>query len=302
LLSSCLRADPGPVGLTGLDTSGDLSAVLHFVNPFAQDAILALQIASALGIDTPGDLESVRVPAGTHIEVPLTRPLSGRQAISVEALATSGLAAMGAIGSGTSDLTGTEARPGALQWAFPVPATALGGELHLRSVSDLIGDFRIDRLEAAGVTEGVAEGLLNPGEQVVVPLSEVLTAPGGLAVAATEPLVAGLVLDRAAGRLTVAGGAPATRWVVPVTVPLGQATTFLWVLNLGSEAATVSLSPLTAGAGIDQVTMEAGSLAEITLPDLEGGGLLVEGDQPMVVVVAVAQGEAVAATLASPLE
>ncbi len=302
LLSTCLRASPDPAGMVGMDTSGGQTSTLHFVNPFAQDAILSLEITSELGTDTPGDLESIRVPAGTHVEVPLTRVLSGRQAVSVIVEPTAGLAGAAAVRSSGADLASVEARSGSLDWNFPLPAVALGGEIHLLSVSDLVGDFRLDRVEPAGITEGVVEGTINPGEQIVVSLAEVLSSPGGLKVVATEPLVAGLVLESGSVRAVMTGGPESTRWVAPVTVPAALGVSALWVLNLAADPASISFSPLDGNAVIAPVELGPGSVAEVVLPDLGSGGVLIEADQPIVVALAVTQGGALATTLASPIE
>jgi hypothetical protein len=156
-----------------------------------------------------------------------------------------------------------------------------------------VGDYRIDRIDQTGTIEGVAEGVINPGEQIVLAVADILTARGGLKVAATEPLVAALVIDNGNTRAISTGGATGSRWVVPVTAQTGQAQTIIWILNTAGGPATVALTPLTGAADVTSVDLPAGAVGEIPLPDLAGGGILVESDQQIVVAFGVVAGEAI---------
>ncbi|HUO46241.1 MAG TPA: DUF5719 family protein [Acidimicrobiia bacterium] len=298
-LSSCIRAESVPTALLGMATTGDEGSTLQFVNPFAQDASIRLEIVSELGADTPSDLEAIRIPAGTHVEVPLTRVLSGREAMSVQIQTVSGMVAAASVRTGDTDLAVNEARPGALEWHFPLFGGALGGEIHLRSVGDLIGDYRIDRIDQTGTVEGVSEGAINPGEQVVLPASELMTDRGGLRVAATEPVVAGLVLQTGNIRSVMHGGSIGSRWVVPVSATAGDGQTMVWILNMGAGPGTVALTALGGEPEILPVELPPGAIAEVPLPDLGGGGVLVESGQQIVVAFGVVQGEAIGISMAT---
>jgi hypothetical protein len=301
-ISGCRRGESGPMAVLGIATLGEDSAELQLVNPFAQDASLRLEVVSELGPDTPRDLETIRVPAASHVEVPLTRVLTGREAVSIGVEATSGLVAAAAVRHGPTDLAVTEGVGGRLEWYFPLPGAVLTGSLHLRSVADLVGDFRIDRIDTTGTVEAVAEGTINPGQQVVMPVTDLAPAPGGLLVAATEPLVAGLVLEADQVRAVTVGGGQGSRWVVPVTAAPGEGQNLIWVFNPGAVVATVNLARLQSAELVSPVEVGAGEVVELSIPRLTGSGLLVESDQPVVVAYGVFQGTGVGLAIAELLE
>lgn len=300
-LAGCVRAGAGPMVALGIATVGDESASIHLVNPFARDANLRLALVSELGTDTPGDLETLRLPAATHIEIALGQILTGREAVSVEVEVLSGLAAMSVVRAGSTDVAASEAVAGATEWYLPLLPTGLAGQLHIRSLGTVAGDYRVDRVDVSGTAEGVAGAAINPGEQVVLSLADLGATQGGVVVVASEPVVAALVIQDGNRRAIMAGGILASRWVVPVSARLLEGQNQIWIFNPGDTPLIASIARLDAGAPVSSVEIPPGATIEVLPGDIGGGGVLVESDGLMVVGFGVVSGEAIGLSMATPL-
>jgi len=300
-LVGCVRGSAGPIAALGVATTGNESASIQLVNPFSQDANVRLELVSELGIDTPRDLESIRLPAATHLEIGLGQLLTGREAVSIEVEAVSGLAAMSVVRASSTDVAASEAVGGALEWHIPLFPEALTGKLHIRSLSDVIGDYRVDRIDTTGTVEGVAEASLNPGEQVVLPLADLGATQGGLTVVGTEPLVIALVVEDGNRRAVTPGGVLASRWVVPVSATGLEGQNHIWIFNPGDAPLMAAFARLDGGSAVSSVEVAPGATVDVSPGDVGGGGVLVESDGLMVVVFGVVSGDAIGLSVATAL-
>lgn len=300
-LTGCLRAGAGPMAALGIATTGTETASIQLVNPFAQDANLRLELVSELGTDTPGDLEGLRLPAATHIELALGQLLTGRESVSVKVEVISGLAAMSVVRAGSTDVAASEAVAGANQWYLPLLPSALSGQLHIRSLSTVAGDYRVDRIDVSGTVQGVAGAVINPGEQVVLSLADLGITQGGVVVEATEPVVVALVIQDGNRRAIMPGGILASRWAVPVSAKVLEGQNQIWIFNPGDSPLIASIARLDAGAEVSSVEVAPGAAIEVLPGDIGGGGILVESDGLMVVAFGVVNGEAIGLSMAIPL-
>jgi hypothetical protein len=297
----CVRGSPGPIAALGIATLGNESAAVQLVNPFSHDANLRLELVSELGTDTPSDLELFRLPAATHLEIGLGQLLTGREAVSIEVEAVTGLVAMSVVRTGATDVAGVEALPGSLEWYIPVFSEAREGKLHIRSLSDVAGDFRVDRIDQSGTLEGVAEATLNPGEQVVLRLADLGATQGGLAVVGTEPLVTALVIEEGNRRAITNGGVLASRWLVPVSGRVVEGQNHIWIFNPGDSSLIVGFARLDDVGPVTSLEIGPGATVDVPYGDIGGGGMLVESDGLMVVLFGIVNGDAIGLSVATAL-
>jgi hypothetical protein len=282
-------------------TLGNESASLHLVNPFSHDASLRLQLVSELGTDTPSDLESLRLPAATHLEIGLGQLLTGREAVSIEVEALTGLVAMSATRAAATDIAAVEALPGSLEWHIPIFSEAQAGKLHIRSLSDVVGDYRVDRIDQSGTLEGVAQATLNPGEQVVLAVADLGASQGGLAVVGSEPLVTALVIEDGSRRAIASGGVLASRWAVPVSSTGLEGQNHIWIFNPGDAPLVVAFARLDGAGPVTSLEIAPGATVDVPYGDIGGGGMLVESDGLMVVFYGVVSGDAIGLSVATVL-
>ena len=300
-LVGCVRGSPGPIAALGVATFGNESASLQLVNPFSHDASLRLELVSELGTDTPSDLESFRLPAATHLEIGLGQLLTGREAVSIKVEAITGLVAMSVVRASATDVAAVEALPGSLEWHIPLFSEALAGKLHIRSLSDVVGDYRVDRIDQTGTLEGVAEATLNPGEQVVLSIADLDATQGGLAVVSTEPIVTALVVEEGNRRAITNGGVLASRWVVPVSGSGLEGQNHIWIFNPGDAPLIAGFARLDGAGAVTSLEIAAGATIDVPYGELEGGGMLVESDGLMVVLFGVVSGDAIGLSVATAL-
>jgi hypothetical protein len=300
-LVGCVRGSPGPIAALGVATLGNESASVQLVNPFSHDASLRLELVSELGTDTPSDLESFRLPAATHLEIGLGQLLTGREAVSIEVEAITGLVAMSVVRTAATDIAAVEALPGSLEWHIPLFSEALAGKLHIRSLSDIVGDYRVDRIDQSGTLEGVAEATLNPSEQVVLSISDLGATQGGLAVIGTEPLVTALVIEEGNRRAIANGGVLASRWVVPVSATGLEGQNHIWIFNPGDAPLVVGFARLDGTGSVSSLEIAPGATVDVPYGDIGGGGMLVESDGLMVVFFGAVSGDAMGLSVATAL-
>ena len=300
-LVGCVRGSPGPIAALGVATLGNESASLQLVNPFSHDASLRLALVSELGSDTPSDLESLRLPAATHLEIGLGQLLTGREAVSIEVEALTGLVAMSVVRAGATDVAAVEALPGSLEWHIPIFSEAQAGKLHIRSLSDVVGDYRVDRIDQTGTLESVAEATLNPGEQVVLSVADLGASQGGLAVVGTEPLVTALVIEDGHRRAIANGGVLASRWVVPVSGTGLEGQNHIWIFNPGDAPLVAGFARLDGAGPVTSLEVAPGATVDVPYGDIGGGGMLVESDGLMVVFYGVVSGDAIGLSVATAL-
>ncbi|MGH8929021.1 MAG: DUF5719 family protein, partial [Acidimicrobiia bacterium] len=118
-VGGCGPARSDPLAVLGMSTAASDRSTLMLVNPFAVEASLRLTSASEFGVDTPADLERVRVPPFTSIEVVLDQVMAGRQSLTFSVSADTGLVAAGMLRICAEDVATAEAVPGSTLWFFP---------------------------------------------------------------------------------------------------------------------------------------------------------------------------------------
>ena len=303
-MSGCIPASAGPLAVMGMSTAEGDASTMVLVNPFASEALVRLVGASEFGVDTPTELEEVTVPAATTVEVVLDRAMAGRQNLSIAVVADSGLLTAGMNRTGPGDVASLEAVSGGTRWFFPLPDFGFDGEIHIRSLVDVEGPYRIDRIQPDGIVEGVLEGVLAAQSLAVIPVEGVAGPGSGIVISAAESVAAAVVYAVDDVRAVAPGlSRESTRWLAPVSAILDEGQATVWILNTSGEALTGRIerpgAPAASGQSVD---LPAGMTTGAFVAGATGGAIEVSADGPIVVFYGVLSGNSIGLGAAVPVE
>jgi hypothetical protein len=301
-VAGCIDASAEPVAALGMATEGDERSSLILANPFAVEAAVQLEGVSEFGLDTPTDLEQVRIPAFTSLELDLNRSLAGRESLSFVITPITGNVVAGMRRGGATDIGASEAIAGSTQWYFALPDFGIDGTIHLRALADGDTAFRVDRIEPDGLVEGIAEGIIPTQSEGVFALSELEAGEGGFLIASDQPIAAALVYVADGIRAVSPGASQATNtWALPVSARPSEGRTAFWILNTTDRDLTATVESL-AGTPVRTMALPAGSTQGTIALNFQGLGALVSADGPIAVFYGVLSGEAIGMSVATPLE
>jgi hypothetical protein len=300
-LSGCTPASSSPVALLGLATNAGEGSSVVITNPFAAEASVTLTGSSEFGPDTPSDLEAVRIPANSTIELVLDQTMAGREQLGFTLQPDTGLAIAGMIRSGP-DTAISEAIAGARQWHVALPGFGIDGQLIVRSLAAVDSVFRIDRIDPTGVTDGVESGSLGPEEQLVFSLEEMGGTEGGFIVNSEEDVAVATVY--AGDELRTVSAAAATtvvQWLIPVSATADEGENALWILNPEETETAASIQVFGRSSPPQEIELPAGSTTGLVV-GLNGAGASITAGHPVAVFYGVLNGTRAAMTPAHPLE
>lgn len=301
-VSGCTQASTGPVAIMGMSTAEGDGSTMVLVNPFAAEASLRLVGASEFGVDTPTDLEEMRVPPATAVEVVLDQIMAGRQSMSFSVVADSGLVVAGMKRTGPTDVATSEAVAASTQWFFALPDFGFDGEIHVRSLADVDAAFRVDRIQPDGLVEGVAEGVLVPQGLSVIPVEDVAGPGSGVVVSTSEPVAAAIVYAVDDVRAVAPGVArEAVSWSVPVSSVLSEGQTTVWILNTSGGPLTATIERLGVPAR-QTVELQPGTTTGVFVTGTRGGAIEVSADGTIAVFYGVLSGNSIGMAGAVPIE
>lgn len=305
-VAGCISATADPVAVLGMATSGGETSILILTNPFAVEASVQLEAVSEFGIDTPTDLEQVRIPAATSLELDFNQTLAGRETLSFAITPLSGSVVAGMKRAGESDVAASEAIAGSTEWFFALPDFGVDfgieGAIHLRALVEGDTAFRIDRIGTDVLAEAVAEGTITPQAEATFGLADLGAEGGGFVLSSDQPVAAAIVYAGAES-LAVSAGADtaATSWAVPVSSLRAEGRTAVWLLNTTDRNLTGTVMSLNRETK-RIIALPAGATTGMLLDDLGGSGALVTADGPIAAFYGVLSGSAVGMSAATPLE
>lgn len=301
-VAACVSASANPVAVLGMATDGGESSTLILANPFAVEASVQLEAVSEFGIDTPTDLEQVRIPAATSLELDFDQALAGRESLSFVITTVSGTVVAGMRRAGENDLAATEAIAGATEWYFALPDFGADGSIQVRPLAEGDTAFRIDRIGTDVLAEAVAEGTIDSQAEAIFPLADLDPDAGGYVLSSDQPVAAALVYTGADVRAVSPGAERAANsWIVPVSALRTEGQTAFWLLNATDRDLTANITSLDEG-GVRTVRLPPGETTGTVVQNLQGSSALVTADGPIVVFYGVVSGSAVGMSVATPLE
>jgi hypothetical protein len=304
---TCVARIPKVWELPGGTTREGRTMTIRLFNPFPELAKVSVDGISESGQTGLVDLQNLDVEGRTWRDVNLNEVLPLLDDLSLTVTSSEGFVIPTLVVGGTTDEASWPGVAAGTVWEFPV-ATSSGAyapSLMLSNTGSTAATAVIDVYTAAGATVDAREVEVSPGIPRRVDLSDLADGALGIRVRASGPVAAAVVAeestavleptdeegqaddpgsergDRIAGTIGVA--APAGEWLVPGLQAVPDAESTLWLLNTGSEVATVTLQPLgVRDLPATKQSVPPGSQLGVPLSyDVAVGGYLIESSAPI---------------------
>lgn len=313
----CIVSVPKIWYLPGGSTRIGTITELRLFNPFADTAEVTVTAYSEFGIELPADLDGLDVAGRTWTTIDLEPFLPLRDELVFAVSTTQGLVIPALV---RTDDRGEGMWPGtrpAETWDFPIVTVGeLEPFLSVMSAGDDAVELSVDVITPGGAVRNARQVTLESAVPVRIPLSDLAAPPFGVRLRATAPVAATAVAlvpesdgsgegsleattttvaEERAGEIDtpfIAGLAgtnglvrPSRSWIVPLDT-LPNAETSMWLMNTGTEQATVSYAPLgdLEPVPADPIVVPAESIVEVPVEVGIGFyGYRIEADRPITV-------------------
>ena len=304
---ACVARIPKVWQLPGGTTREGRTLTLRLFNPFPELAKVSVGGSSESGETGLVDLQGIDVEGRTWQDVRLNELVPLLDDLSLTVSTSEGFIIPSLVVAGSGDEASWPGVAPAAYWEFPV-ATISGDyapSVMLSNTGQTAVVAAIDVYTSAGTVEAAREVTVEPSIPQRVDLSDLADGAMGIRVRSGGPLSAVVVAeeslvvreateegaeaeedaaeggDRIGG--TVGLSTPATRWLLPGLDAVPDGSSAVWLLNTGTEPATVILQPL--GLGEYQTSKQSvapGSLLSVPLgADFAVGGYYVEASEPI---------------------
>jgi hypothetical protein len=265
---ACVGRIPKVWELPGGTTREGRTLTLRLFNPFPELAKVTVGGSSESGATGLVDLQNIDVNGRTWQDVRLNEIVPLLDDLSLTVTTSEGFVIPSLVVAGTTDEASWPGIAPTTYWEFPVATTSadFAPSLMLSNTGSVSVTASIDVYTSEGVTEDAREVVVDPSIPRRVDLSDLADGALGVRVRSVAPLSAVVVAeesrvvleaagegdeaedqspgggDRIAG--TIGVSTPATKWLLPGLQAVDTADSTVWLLNTGTEAATVILQPL----------------------------------------------------------
>lgn len=305
----CLARIPKVWELPGGTTREGRTTTLRLFNPFPELAKVTVSGSSESGQTGLVDLQSIDIPGRTWQDVVLNDLVPLLNDLSLTVTTSEGNVVPSLAVAGSTDEASWPGIAPATYWEFPVATSSpdFAPTLMLANSGTAPVSASIDVYTADGVTADAREVTVDPSIPRRVDLSDLAEGAIGIRVRAAAPVSAVVLAeespvavlaegegdqqsgdeplagDRIAG--TIGATAPATTWLLPGLGGVAGAESTVWLLNTGSEAATVVFQPLGVGSlATTKQVVAPGTLLGVPLGyDPAVGGYYLEATAPITV-------------------
>jgi hypothetical protein len=281
---ACVASGPDEWFFVGGSTRTGETLRLRLFNPFPEIAKVTVSGFSEIGVEALGELRSVTVNPRSWRDIDFQELLRQRETLAISVRTESGLivpAMSFANGADEAWWTGTGL---STEWEFPVArqsgledAAIVVANPGLAPVEITVDVFTRTGPQPAALTFTVgAESPLRIG------FEEIEETVIGARLTATTP-VAAAVVATGEGGTAVTSGVPAKSrtWLLPGLRAAEPDEGFLWLLNSGDEAVTVTIGVLTGSATINtKEVLDPGTVRRIQVEDVSALGYVVFAADP----------------------
>ena len=304
---TCVARIPKVWELPGGTTREGRTTILRLFNPFPELAKVSVGGSSEAGETGLVDLQNLDVEGRTWQDINLNAIVPLLDDLALTVTSSEGFVIPSLVVAGTTDEASWPGAAPSTVFEFPVatPGAAFSPSLMVANPNPVPVTVTIDVYTAEGATLAAREVEVDPSIPRRIDLSDLAAGSLGVRLRSSAPVAAVAIAeestvvlepteeegqiedddgergDRIAGTVGVSN--PSARWLLPglQAVRDGQAT--LWLLNSGTETATVTLQPL--GVRELPATKESvmpGSVLGIPLGfDVSVGGYFVESSAPI---------------------
>jgi hypothetical protein len=292
---SCSRIPSRQTVVGGAGTLEGSTFQVQLMNPYASEAQVDITAFSESGREAAEALVGVIVPPRSSVTVDVGSILPGRASLSLVIDTTRG----SVVPSARVDVEGDSAvwRPvaPAESWVMPAPGFS-DGQRDLVIVSTAADDvaYQVDLFGAAGVEEGVLEGIVEGRGEQVIDLSSLGDGALAIRVVAEAPIaVFGRYAAPGAIGLTNASAVSGADWLLPGAGSVEGGTAAIAVVNVGVDDASVTITQLRGSSTTSVISIAPGAVFESALGEASDG-VAIESDGDLVPVWFLRRGAAIA--------
>mgnify|MGYP001823219843 CR=1 FL=1 len=303
---TCVARIPKVWELPGGTTREGRTLTLRLFNPFPELAKVTVGGSSESGQTGLVDLQGIDVEGRTWHDVRVDELVRLLDDVSLTVTTSEGFVIPSLVVAGAGDEASWPGIAPATYWEFPVAtisgefaSTVMLSNTGANAVTAIIDVYTRD-----GATVDAREVIVDPSIPNRVDLSDLADGAMGIRVRASAPLSAVVLAEESAvvleptdeeGQLedapiagdriggTIGATSAATNWLLPGLQAVDSGDATVWLLNTGSEAATVILKPLgQQEIATSKQSVAAGSVLGVRLSALQGvGGYFVESSSPI---------------------
>lgn len=304
---TCVARIPKVWELPGGTTRSGRTLTLRLFNPFPELAKVSVSGSSESGETGLIDLQNLDVAGRTWQDVNLNTLVDLLDDLALTVTSSEGFVIPSLVVAGQTDEASWPGTAPATNWEFPVAtmSTDFAPSLMLSNRGDATVTAVIDVYTAAGTTVNAREVDVDPSVPRRVDLSDLADGAMGVRVRSTGPIAAVVLAEEATAVLeptgeegqtdedgsvqgdriagTIGVTAPATEWLLPGLGAVVGGESTVWLLNTGTEAATVTMQPLgVRSLAASKQSVPPGSVLGVPLGyEATVGGYLVESSSPI---------------------
>ena len=301
----CLSRIPKVWELPGGSTRQGRTTTIRLFNPFPEMAKVTVSGSSESGETGLVDLQSIDIPGRTWQDVELNGLIPLLNDLSFTVTTSEGNVVPSLVVAGSTDEASWPGEAPSTYWEFPVATSSadFAPSLMLSNNGTNPVNATIDVYTADGATADARQVVVDPSIPKRIDLSDLADGAMGVRVRTDGPVSAVVIAeespeaivatgetdtgsnetpgDRIAG--TVGASTPASTWLLPGLQAVAGADSTVWLLNTGTDAATVVLQPLGSGSlPTNKQLVPPGTLLGVPLGyDAAVGGYFVESTAPI---------------------
>ena len=276
---ACVAAGPDEWFFVGGSTRTGERLRLRLFNPFSEIAKVTVSGFSEIGVEALGELRSVSVNPRSWRDIDFEELLRQRETLVISVRADDGLIVPAmAYGSETDEAwwSGTGL---STEWDFPVVRDGGLDDAALVVANPGLApvEVTIDVYTRSGAQRSAFTLTVGPEAPLRVGFEDIPETVIGAKVTATSPVAVAVVASGKAGTAVTAGiPATARTWLLPGLGAVGPEEAFLWLLNSGDEAVTVTIGVLTGTETLNtKEVLEPGAIRRIQVDDVDALGYVV---------------------------
>ncbi|MCP4307072.1 MAG: hypothetical protein GY788_19820 [bacterium] len=303
---TCVARIPKVWELPGGTTREGRTLTLRLFNPFPELAKVSVSGASESGETGLIDLQNLDVAARTWQDVNLNSLVPLLDDLALTVTSSEGFVIPSLVVAGLTDEASWPGVAPSANWEFPVATVSAqyAPSLMLTNGGNAPVNAVVDVYTSEGATISAREVVVDPSVPRRVDLSDLADGAMGVRVRASAPLAAvvlaeesvaaqqptdeeglidedAILGDRIAG--TIGVSVPATEWLLPGLQAVAEGSSSLWILNTGTESATITLQALGSSAtAVSKQSVPPGTVLGVPLGFDEAiGGYQLESSVPV---------------------
>jgi len=304
----CIVATPAQWWLVGGTTRAGREFTMRLFNPYPDTAFVSVTAVSEFGTFELPDLDTLPVAGRSWIDVDLT-DLAGRlDDLVLKIVATEGNVIPSALLTAEGGAAVWPATGAATQWFFPVASQEdLTAEVVIAATGDGPVEVTVEILTVDGISPDVRAFIVDPLNPRRESLADFSGEAIGIVVRGDSEIAAAVIaesipevsaldgeggstdlsIDAVQGPLAGVAGTQeeATSWLVPGPASEETGLSTIWLMNSGTQSATVLLTPMGIRTGDQRkILLQAGTVQRVAVPyDSAIAGWLIESTQPITV-------------------